>query len=264
MPCTNDNPCKNPSLRWFHSDKCYEWYKERKNKIMYPPCEKGTACIDDGCTEEVGSSCDCSCHRISSPPQGGNQEKRCPRCGEVIPWDLLGEHFCKEKVKASGGCTNESPCKNSMLRWVHSDRCKEFNDSKRKLGVLNKRVAELTEVITGEKVDLLNKLNHLTYQKDGAYSERNKILSMLAHLANFMGWKVGIGQHPESDTSWDKDWRTILFIEFPTGQGSWHFHDSEVHLLNGLPKYDGKWDGHSTEEKYKRLAELSDFYRENM
>lgn len=99
----------------------------------------------------------------------------------------------------------------------------------------------------------LGRLSELTQQKDGAYQERNQVLALLARMATALGWKVGIGQHPESDTAWEKDWRTILFIELPTGQASWHFHDSEVHLLNGLPFYEGAWDGHTTPEKYDRV-----------
>ena len=240
MACTEEKPCKEPMLRWYHSNACYTWYKERKNNPMYPKCEKGTACIDNGCTEMVGSSCDCSCHRISSPPQRVNQEKRCPHCGAVVPRDLLGEHQCEVRKTCM-------KCNELLPVGTKSHYCRGTEGS----------------VQRPSYVDLLAKVAGLEAQKDGAYSERNKILSMLAHLAIFMGWKAGIGQHPESDKLWDKDWRTILFIEFPTGQGSWHFHDSEVHLLKGLPPYNGKWDGHSTEEKYKRLADLTDIYRES-
>lgn len=42
----------------------------------------------------------------------------------------------------------------------------------------------------------------------------------------------------------------------PTGQASWHFHDSQAYLFDGLPAYQGAWDGHDTPEKYRRLAQL--------
>lgn len=124
-------------------------------------------------------------------------------------------------------CTNESPCKQPMLRWVHSSKCKEL--------------------VTQQK------LLEVTAQKDGAYAERNKVLVLLAATATQLGWRVGVGRHPESDTKWEKDWRTILFIDLPTGQASWHFHDSEAHLLSGFPEYPDRWDGHTTEEKYERV-----------
>ncbi len=94
--------------------------------------------------------------------------------------------------------------------------------------------------------------------KDGAYSERNKCVAALARLADRLGLEVGVGRHPAEDTAWENDWRTILFIELPSGAGqaSWHFHDSERHLLEGLTGYSKPWDGHSTEEKYARLEVL--------
>lgn len=107
--------------------------------------------------------------------------------------------------------------------------------------------------LEAELLELQGKVAGLEAQKDGAYSERNKILSLFAVLAWRFGWKVGVGLHPITDTTWEKDWRNILFINLPTGQASWHFHDSEKHLLSGLPDYHDKWDGHSTPEKYKRL-----------
>lgn len=89
--------------------------------------------------------------------------------------------------------------------------------------------------------------------KDLAYSERNQLLSLLARMALALGWKAGTAQHPAEDTTWEEDWRTLLFVDLPTGQASWHFHDSERHLLAGLPEYGGKWDGHGTDAKYERV-----------
>lgn len=98
-----------------------------------------------------------------------------------------------------------------------------------------------------------DRVRYLAAQKDGAYAERNQVLALLARMAVALRWRVGVGQHPEADTTWEKDWRTILFVELPTGQCSWHFHDSEAHLLAGLPAYEGAWDGHTTPEKYDRV-----------
>lgn len=98
--------------------------------------------------------------------------------------------------------------------------------------------------LAGEKV---------TQEKNGAYFERNQLLVLLAHLAIAMGWKVGVGQHPASDTTWEADWRTILFVQLPTGQCCWHFHDVERELLKGLPQWTEAWDGHSTPTKYGRV-----------
>ncbi len=37
---------------------------------------------------------------------------------------------------------------------------------------------------------------------------------------------------------------------------TWHIHDSEYGWFSHLQKSEGHWDGHSTEEKYKRLGAL--------
>lgn len=95
----------------------------------------------------------------------------------------------------------------------------------------------------------------LEAQKNGAYAERNQVVALLARVAPWTGWGAGIGRHPESDATWERDWMTIVFIDLPTGQASWHFHDSEYSLLAGLPTYLKPWDGHSTEEKYRRVKE---------
>jgi hypothetical protein len=103
-------------------------------------------------------------------------------------------------------------------------------------------------------------MKSLRRAKDKAYSERNKVVAALAVLLSrniFRNTSVGVAQHDINDKDWEADWRTILVIELPTGQVTWHFHDSEKHLLEGLPEVkDYKWDGHSAEEKYKRLLDF--------
>jgi hypothetical protein len=90
-------------------------------------------------------------------------------------------------------------------------------------------------------------------RKDEAYAERNNCVALIAHMAQKMGYRVGLAEHPASDTSWDPEWRNIVFIDLPTGQVSWHYQDGEGPLFNDLPKYDAPWDLHSTPEKYRRV-----------
>ncbi len=85
-----------------------------------------------------------------------------------------------------------------------------------------------------------------------AYHERNLCVALIARMALASGLHAGTKQHPAEDASWEDDWRTILLIDLPTGQVSWHFHDSELELLEGLPGYQGQWDGHDTPTKYER------------
>jgi len=105
--------------------------------------------------------------------------------------------------------------------------------------------------------ELLDAVKKLKADKEGAYKERNLCVALIAKFSVMLGYQVGLGRHEGWD--WDDDWRTIVFIDLPTGQVSWHIHDSEVEMFNFLRLehtycyYPGKWDGHSTEEKYHRL-----------
>ncbi len=94
----------------------------------------------------------------------------------------------------------------------------------------------------------------LRVEKDRAYGERNQCVAAMAKMAVALGWRAGLAHHDATDTSWDADWRNVVFIDLPSGQASWHLHDSEMHLFEGLPSYPERWDGHSVSTKYERLA----------
>lgn len=102
-----------------------------------------------------------------------------------------------------------------------------------------------------------DEVRDLIKQKAQAYAERNKCIMGMAKMALDLGYTAGLGMHEDKPGElWDDDWRHIVFIDLPTGQVSWHIHDSEVPLFNFLPVYEGVWDGHTTGEKYERLMEL--------
>lgn len=82
---------------------------------------------------------------------------------------------------------------------------------------------------------------------DGAYNERNRLVAFLARL-------FPSGLKYTAIPGWDEAWHGCVYIDLPTGQASWHYHDSEAYLFDGLPPYSGDWDGHSTELKYERIA----------
>lgn len=101
--------------------------------------------------------------------------------------------------------------------------------------------------------------------KDQAYWERNQLVRALSRIyPSWLGW------HKEKD--WEDDWRNIVYIKIPVrkrnpiGYGpdnivdmqvSWHIHEDELkefdHLKAGLEE----WDGHDTDEKYRRLEALA-------
>jgi len=77
---------------------------------------------------------------------------------------------------------------------------------------------------------------------DRAYSERNYSVIMAARMALALGLKAGRGI--DGNEEWDMEWRHVVYIQFPDGaQASWHISPAEVPLLDGLPEFDGEWDG---------------------
>lgn len=96
---------------------------------------------------------------------------------------------------------------------------------------------------------LQQQLADMTARKDAAYLERNQAVAALAKC-----FPSGVAR--TAIEGWSEDWHGCVYIDLPTGQVSWHFHDSQADLFKDLPAYTKPWDGHTTEEKYARLAKL--------
>ena len=92
-----------------------------------------------------------------------------------------------------------------------------------------------------------DRIEALEAARDGAYTERNRLVALLASLFPSGIKKTAI-------PGWDEAWHGCVYIDLPVGQASWHYHDREAHLFAHLPPYQGEWDGHATEEKYDRIA----------
>ncbi len=80
-----------------------------------------------------------------------------------------------------------------------------------------------------------------------AYEERNNLIAFLARL---------YPSYIALDKSSELVWQNVVFVDSPAGQLSWHIHSSELHKFKGLTIRSNTWDGHTTEEKYRRLAML--------
>jgi len=99
---------------------------------------------------------------------------------------------------------------------------------------------------------------------DAVYSERNKCVALLVRMALALGITAGIGKHvPKEGEEWEEDWLHIAFIDLPSGQVSWHIHDSEMAWFAGVPDYTKEYDGHDTEEKYQRVLDPKIHERKN-
>jgi len=76
------------------------------------------------------------------------------------------------------------------------------------------------------------------YDEEKDYDKRNRVIYLALNRACVIGYSCGIRTDPR-----EPEW-PVAFIELPTGQVSWH-----------LPQHVTPWDGHSTEEKYRRIDE---------
>lgn len=92
-------------------------------------------------------------------------------------------------------------------------------------------------------------LRDMEARKDAAYLERNQVVAALAKC-----FPSGVGR--TAIEGWSEDWHGVVYIDLPTGQASWHHHDSQAYLFADLPPYTKPWDGHTTPEKYERLAAM--------
>lgn len=93
-------------------------------------------------------------------------------------------------------------------------------------------------------------LQDMEKRKDAAYEERNRLVALLARLFPSGVAKTAI-------EGWSEDWHNCVYIDLPTGQASWHIHDSQMWMFDGLPQYTKEWDKHSTEQKYDRVGKLA-------
>lgn len=113
--------------------------------------------------------------------------------------------------------------------------------------------------IIAERDALRAEVERLTSAKDGAYEERNRCVALIARMALSLGCRAGLAR--TAIEGWSEDWHGCVYIDLPTGQVSWHYHDSHGHLFEGLPKYAAPWDGHDTPEKYRRVGDAREFPR---
>ena len=87
----------------------------------------------------------------------------------------------------------------------------------------------------------------LQASKDAAYEERNRVVALLATVFPSVRTRTAI-------EGWSEDWHGCVYVTLPTGQASWHYHDSHAHLFAHVPEGAATWDGHTTAEKYERVA----------
>lgn len=112
----------------------------------------------------------------------------------------------------------------------------------------------IREVINdlGDVINQLERLDTTKKQISLVYAERNNMVAFISKL-----FPSYLSEHPVSDPHWPLEWSTLVFIETPKGQMSFHINKDELPKFKHLEFKENKWDGHSSEEKYRRLAELT-------
>lgn len=85
---------------------------------------------------------------------------------------------------------------------------------------------------------------------DTVYRERAALVALLA--AQYPAVIVSDGD-PQTP-GW-----SLIYVDTPHGQMSWHLSPDDLDLFAHVPTVDDgpTWDGHTTEEKYQRLAALT-------
>jgi hypothetical protein len=86
-----------------------------------------------------------------------------------------------------------------------------------------------------------------------AYEERARVVAALAVF-------YPAGKRRTDIPGWNDKWHGCVYVDLPTGQVSWHYHDDHAFLFEHLPRYRRKWDGHTTPDKYARLNEFATTY----
>lgn len=82
---------------------------------------------------------------------------------------------------------------------------------------------------------------------NNAYRERNQLVALLSIL-------FPSGKAKTAIEGWDEAWHGCVYIDFPWGQASWHYHTDDEEMFAHLLPYTKLWDGHTTEAKYDAIA----------
>ena len=127
----------------------------------------------------------------------------------------------------------------------HMEMTKELSDVRRANDTAVDEYIKCEEKV----IALTAERDAFTATKDGAYLERNQLVALLSKV-------FPAGKKQTAIEGWSEDWHGCVYIDLPTGQASWHYHDSQAYLFDHLPEYQGVWDGHTTDEKYERIAAI--------
>lgn len=135
-----------------------------------------------------------------------------------------------------------------------AEQVKEFDESLKDAIGKSGLSEEQTEIVwlKNEIVWLKNEIAMLQSHLSGVYKEQFKLLAALANAAVKLRMPVLVSKTPEDEPT-AEGWKS-LYIKTPSGQMRWDFHDCQEGLFSHHVEADVKFDGHTTEQKYERLA----------
>ncbi|MFD6531559.1 hypothetical protein [Streptomyces sp. NPDC060184] len=122
------------------------------------------------------------------------------------------------------------------------------------LDALYDRIDTLTAVCQSNKrayVGALEHANEVEAATDAVYRER---AHLVAHLAALHPSHIGHTDPAAPEYA-------VLTVETPAGQMTWHIAERDMDLfahVRATADTDPVWDGHTTDEKYARLRDLTE------
>lgn len=163
-------------------------------------------------------------------------------------------------TKQLGEFANAGMAENVAMKFARAEAVTEYaEDAPERTTKIIHHDGRVYERIDGEwfeNVDAaLRRGASMSAEMNAVYTERNQVVAALARVMLYRGFDVALTK--TDIPGWDAEWHGCVYIDSPDGQMSWHFHDSDAHLFEGLPVSDDvEWDGHTTPEKYERLRGL--------
>ena len=134
-----------------------------------------------------------------------------------------------------------------LRRWVGMLR--RDDETWHDHGLAVRREAQLVD----HEVDVVvarDELELLSNYRDRAYQERNFLACIVARLVLDAGGVAGRFQ----DESGEAGFRTVVAIDLPTGQATFHMDERDERApWELLPAYPHPWDGHTDGAKWERL-----------
>lgn len=112
------------------------------------------------------------------------------------------------------------------------------------------KLAEKADQSDSERIAMLIHQNDaLVEANELIYAERDHCVAALMRAWRTFGITVGITEDPNAED----EWKHVVVAEIPTGQVSWHVHDDELSLFEGLTEYTRPREEDDPSTTYERL-----------